>query len=275
MEHLDKSLAESEGLHADCLPNPDYFAYQTEIRPRMRTILFTWLTEVHMYYKLMKDVVLWTALQICDRYLSEVDTYQRELQLMGCAALWIASKYHDLHPPKAYELVRISDNAFSKSDLIEMETCICDVLTYQFTIPTAYHFLERYTDIILYSMDEVKAQNQVKWLARYAMERFNLNSQALEYCPSLLAAGALYVALKITSNEWTTECAVCSGYSIPDFLRRRTHSSLNLFEMYIMCTLDFDSVSHQVVIDKYKSSKRGSVSTLLCTKQSSWSVVTA
>merc|ERR550534_2834622 len=158
------------------------------------------MTEAYMKWHRMKDIVLWAAFQISDRYLSNVDTHRRELQLMGCAALWIASKYHDIHPPLANEFVNISDNAFSKSELFAMEARICQVLNYQYTIPSAYNFLDRYIDIALDSIVGAKIQNRIKWLAWYAMERFNLHIQALEFCPSFLAAGALYAALNLTSN---------------------------------------------------------------------------
>jgi len=262
IEEVAKSLAQNEENCEELFPDPHYFPLQSDIRPRMRTILFTWLTEVHVKYNMKKDVVLWAAFQICDRYLSKVDVHRKELQLMGCAALWIASKYHDIHPPLANEFVNISDNAFSKNDLFAMEARICIVLNYQFTIPNACQYLDRYTDIALDSITEAKVKNRVKWLAKYAMERFHLHIQALEYCPSLLAAGALYAALKLTSNDWPNECATCSGYSDLNFLRTTGNNRLNLFEIYKRCILDFDSVLHRAVVDKYKSTDRGSVSTL-------------
>jgi len=261
VKDIAKYLAENEEKCVDLFPDPNYFPRQSDIRPRMRTILFTWMTEVHVKYKMKKEVVLWAAFQICDRYLSKADSNRRELQLVGCTALWIASKYHDIYPPLANDFVNISDNAFSKSDLFAMEGRVCQVLEYEFTIPNAFQYLERYTDIALESISVVKVKNRVKWLARYGMERFNLHVQALEYCPSLLAAGALFTALKLTSNAWTRECESCSGYGTQSFLRQ-TGKKLNLFEKYAKCILDFNSDLHRAVVDKYKVSERGGVSTL-------------
>lgn len=261
IEDIAKSLAQNEEKYVDLFPDPHYFPSQSDIRPRMRTILFTWITEVHVKYNMKRDVILWAAFQICDRYLSRVDSHRRELQLIGCTALWIASKYHEIHPPLANDFVNISDNAFTKNDLFTMEARICELLNYQFTIPNAFQYLDRYTDIALDSIHEEKVKNRVKWLARYGMERFNLHVHALEYCPSLLAAGALFAALKLTSNNWTRECELCSGYRIQNFLRSNGHE-LNLFEKYKRSLLDFDSDLHRAVIEKYRSSERGSVSTL-------------
>jgi len=269
IENIAKSLAQNEEKCVDLFPDPHYFPSQSDIRPRMRTILFTWMTEVHMKYGMKRDVILWAAFQICDRYLSRVDSHRRELQLIGCTALWIASKYHEIHPPLANDFVNISDNAFTKNDLFTMEARICQVLNYQFTIPNAFQYLDRYTDIALDSVHELKVKNRVKWLARYGMERFNLHVHALEYCPSLLAAGALFAALKLTSYNWTKECELCSGYRIQNFLASTGHE-LNLFEKYKKSILDFDSDLHRAVVEKYRSSERGSVSTLRKKTPSPW-----
>jgi len=53
----------------------------------------------------------------------------------------------------ASDLVHISDDAFTKDSLIKMECRICDVLDYKFSIPNAFQFLDRYTNI---AMDSVK-----------------------------------------------------------------------------------------------------------------------
>jgi len=248
IEDIAKSLAESEAKFVDSLPNPHYFLSQSDIQPRMRSILFIWMTEVHAKYIRKRDIILWAAFQFCDRFFSRVNVHRRELQLIGCTALWIASKYHEIYPLLANDFVYIANNAFTKSDLINMEARMCKVLNYQFTIPNAFQYLERYTEIALDTVHDVKIKNRVKWLARYGMVRFNLHVQALEYCPSLLAAGALFAALKLTSNKWTWECELCSGYGMQDFLRSTVHE-LNLFEKYKKSIVDFDSDLHRVSLE--------------------------
>merc|ERR1719320_1461716 len=63
------------------------------------------------------------------------------------------------------------------------------------------------------SITENRLKNRVKWLARYGMERFHMQVKALRYSPSFLVAGALFTALKLTSNRWSKSCAICSGYT--------------------------------------------------------------
>jgi len=256
-----RSLGTGERIFAELFPCPNYFDNQKDIRPRMRTILFAWMTEVHMKFKL-KEVVLWASFQICDRFLSKVNINRKKLQLVGCTSLWIASKYHEIFPPLAADLVHVSDNAFSKDEIIAMERRICDVLSYQFSIPNVFNFLDRYTNIAVESIEEPRLKNRVKWLARYGLERFHLNVMALRYCPSLLAAGALFTALRLTSNGWSRSCEKCSDFSQEALLSNLHDGESSIFELFKRAIMNFESKSHQAIIYKYKKQERGCVSTL-------------
>jgi len=144
-----------------------------------------------------------------------------------------------------------------------MECQICDTLSYKFSIPNAFQFLDRFTEVAVYSIKEPRLKNRVKWLARYGMERFHMQLKALQYCPSLLAAGALFAALKLTSHRWTRACEYVSGCSesrlFPKFPKIGEHW---IFEQIKKAVMDFESPNHQAIIFKYKKAKRGGVSTL-------------
>jgi len=220
------------------------------------------MTEAHLKFKL-KEVVLWVAFQICDRFLSKSNINRNKLQLVGCTSLWIASKYHEIYPPMACDLVYFSHKAFTKKSIIEMECRICETLDFQFSIPNAFQFLERYTDVALCSIQEPLLKTRVKWLARYGMERLHMQVKALKYTPSLLAAGALYAALKLTSHRWTKSCESCSGYTEEQINPKVLPAGEQaIFVLIKMAILDFDSQSHQAIIFKYKTPERGCVSRL-------------
>jgi len=142
-----------------------------------------------------------------------------------------------------------------------MECRICHKLDYQFSIPNAFQFLDRYTDVAMDSIKEPRLKNRVKWLARYGMERFHIQVKALQYCPSMMAAGALFAALKLTSNPWTGSMEKCSGYTESQLLFKPT-GGYAIFELLKRAIMDFGSSSHQAIISKYKNSDRGGVSTL-------------
>jgi len=259
---IARASFQNEEKSADLLPDPHYFHKQTNIKPRMRTILFSWMTEVHLQFEL-KEVVLWSSFQICDRFLSKVNVHRGKLQLIGCASIWIASKYHEIYPPLASDLVHLSDRAFSKDDIIAMECQMCEVLSYKFSIPNAFQFLDRFTEVAINSIKEDRLKERVKWLARYSMERYHLHVKALQYCPSLLAAGALFAALKLTSHRWTSSCQRVSGYSESKLLpKHKLEGELSIFEQIKKSVMEFNSPNHQAIIDKYRKAERGSVSTL-------------
>jgi len=259
---VSRAMAKNEKRFAELLPNPDYFLKQTNIRPRMRTILFSWMTEVHMQFEL-REVVLWASFQICDRFLSKVNIHREKLQLVGCTCIWIASKYHEIYPPLASDLVHMSDKAFTKDDIIAMECQMCNSLSYKFSIPNAFQFLDRFTEVAIENIKEQRLKNRVKFLARYAMERFHMQVKALQYCPSLLAAGALFAALKLTSHRWTRSCEYVSGYSESKLLPKfASEGEISIFEQIKKAVMDFNSSTHQAIILKYRKADRGSVSTL-------------
>jgi hypothetical protein len=259
---VSRAMVKNEKRSANLLPNPDYFLKQTNIRPRMRTILFSWMTEVHIQFEL-REVVLWASFQICDRFLSKVNIHREKLQLVGCTCIWIASKYHEIYPPLATDLVHMSDKAFTKDDIIAMECQICKCLSYKFSIPNAFQFLDRFTEVAVGNIKEERLKNRVKFLARYAMERFHMQVKALQYCPSLLAAGALFAALKLTSHRWTSLCEYVSGYSESKlFPKFAPEEEMSIFEQIKKAVMNFNSSTHQAIILKYRKADRGSVSTL-------------
>jgi len=257
-----RAMTLDEKISASLYPSPNYYLGQSDIRPWMRIVLFNWMTEAHLKFKL-KEVVLWAAFLICDRFLSKSNINRKKLQLVGCASLWIASKYHEIYPPPVADLVYFSHKAFTKKNIIAMEVRICETLNFQFSIPNALQFLERFTDVALYSIREPIIKDRVKWLARYGMERLHTQVKALKYSPSLLAAGSLFAALKLTSNVWTKSCERCSGYTEEQLNPKVPQPGEQaIFVLIKRAILDFDSQSHQAIITKYKTPERGCVSRL-------------
>jgi len=44
-----------------------------------------------------------------------------------------------------------------------MECRFCNVLGFEFSIPNAFQFLDRYTNVALESVKDARLQNRVKW----------------------------------------------------------------------------------------------------------------
>lgn len=80
-------LKEAETKH---LPKCGYMRKQPDINNSMRTILVDWLVEVCEEYRLQSET-LCLAVSYIDRFLSTMSVVRAKLQLVGTAAMFIAS----------------------------------------------------------------------------------------------------------------------------------------------------------------------------------------
>jgi len=71
-------------------PRPDYMKKQPDINDSMRQILVDWLVEVSEEYRLHGET-LCLAVSYIDRFLSFMSVVRAKLQLVGTAAMFIAS----------------------------------------------------------------------------------------------------------------------------------------------------------------------------------------
>lgn len=106
----DRVLA---SLAAAASPVPDYWALQADLKPSYRAILVEWMTDVCT--ELGLDVeVLPVAVAVLDRFLSLQPVYKHQLQAVGTASLFIASKVRPYilpsrSPPLTFLLVQLKE----------------------------------------------------------------------------------------------------------------------------------------------------------------------
>ncbi|KAK4432045.1 G2/mitotic-specific cyclin-2 [Sesamum alatum] len=132
----------------------------------------------------------------------------RELQLVGLSAMLIASKYEEIWAPEVHELVCISDRTYTPEQILIMEKRILGELEWNLTVPTPYVFLVRF---IKASMTDSDVENMVYSLAELGA----MNYSTLRYCPSMVAASAVYAA-RCTLNKtplWSETLRIHTGFS--------------------------------------------------------------
>jgi hypothetical protein len=135
---------------------------QVDITEKMRAILVDWLIEVHLKFKLFPET-LYLTISLIDRYLERVIVSRSKLQLVGVTAMMIASKYEEIYAPELRDYVYITDKAYSKEDVLQMEYGILFAIDFNINVPTSWRFLERFGKV-------TAADNVLFNLARYLLE---------------------------------------------------------------------------------------------------------
>ncbi|ONK59441.1 uncharacterized protein A4U43_C08F6460 [Asparagus officinalis] len=116
---------------------------QRDITHSMRGILIDWLVEVSDEYKLVPDT-LYLTVNIIDRFLSQNYIERQRLQLLGISCMLIASKYEEICAPRIEEFCFITDNTYTKEEVLKMEIQVLDLLSFHISVPTVKTFLRRY-----------------------------------------------------------------------------------------------------------------------------------
>lgn len=150
-------------------PKAGYMKKQPDITNSMRAILVDWLVEVGEEYKLQNET-LYLAVNYIDRFLSSMSVLRGKLQLVGTAAMLLASyvtvfslfvilfgfwghmvkcvihcrKFEEIYPPDVAEFVYITDDTYTKKQVLRMEHLVLKVLSFDLAAPTISQFLTQY-----------------------------------------------------------------------------------------------------------------------------------
>ncbi|XP_042389133.1 cyclin-B2-1-like isoform X3 [Zingiber officinale] len=187
--------------------DPNYMSKQFDINEKMRAILIDWLIEVHYKFELMEET-LFLTINIIDRFLESETVVRKKLQLVGITALFLACKYEEVSVPVVEDLILISDKAYTRTEVLEMEKLIAGTLHFNMSIPTPCVFMKRF-------LKAAESDRKLELLSYFIIELSLVEYKMLKFCPSLLAAAAIYTAqcaLK-GQEEWTKTCELHTAYS--------------------------------------------------------------
>lgn len=200
---------------ATSMASPTYMSdVQRDLTPRMRLILIDWLVDVHRNFR-MEAPSLYLTVSIVDRFLSQSQVARSKLQLVGVAALWMASKYEEIYPPVLDDFVAITDWTYSREQVISMEALICNRLGFRLTVVTQLPFLERNLKAVSHTHGR---DDRVEYFAHYAIELALCDYEMLHHTPSVMAAAAVALAthaIRPRQVPWDSTLVFHSGgYSI-------------------------------------------------------------
>ena len=225
-----------------------YMKKQPDINERMRGILVDWLIEVHLKFRLHTDTLFLTV-NIVDRVLEKTVVYRQQLQLVGVAAMFISAKYEEIYPPELKDLVYITDSAFLREDILDMEAKILLLLEYRITAASPHRFLERFEEV-------TGSKDATIHLAHYLLELALLDYKMLRYKASVAAAAALFLSRKIHDNVEAWSIGLFERTNLSEVELRACAKDL------VILAQNAEKSSLQAVRKKFALSKFSEVSTV-------------
>ncbi|KAL0559745.1 hypothetical protein IC582_000112 [Cucumis melo] len=201
-------------LHMKFLPNNIENAHNGDSGltfTRWREILVDWLVEVAEEYKLVSDT-LYLTISHMDRYLSWHVVDRNNLQLLGVCCMLIASKHEEISPPHVEDFCYITDNTYTKEQVLNMEREVHRFLTCE-GAPTVKVFLRIFTKV---SLENWKAPDvEFELLICYLAELSLLDHRCAQLLPSKVAASAIFLSrftIQPGEHPWCLALQHYTGY---------------------------------------------------------------
>eukprot|EP00906_Rhabdomonas_costata_P004677 RCo006898 len=191
-EYIDSLLHNYKALETKYRPLSSYMhKVQHEATPQMREILVSWLSEVAREFQLSLKTLCLTV-DFIDRYLSLAEVARTRLQLVGVTCMLIASKFEEVKPPYVDDFVFMTDCAYTRAEMLELERAILKALRFSCAVPTAKDF----AGVFLVSE---RAGEVVYALSDYLIELSLGDYEMLKHPPSAVGAAAAWLALTTVS----------------------------------------------------------------------------
>ena len=165
-----------------------YMKIQKEINDQMRSILVDWIIDVHHKFG-FTDETLFLTISIIDRYCSIENITRIKYQCLGITALMIACKHEEINVPKVEDFIYITDNAYTKDEVFQMENDVLDKLNFSLLYPSPIKFYE-------YLSLHFNFSKKYHMLGKYLMESFLLDLKYIKYKSSVISCACAYIVMK-------------------------------------------------------------------------------
>ncbi|KAL3617745.1 Cyclin-B2-4 [Castilleja foliolosa] len=211
-EYIDDLYAHYKRAESSSCVPPNYMSQQFDINERMRSILIDWLIEVHYKFELM-DETLYLTVNLIDRFLAIQSVVRKKLQLVGVTAMLLACKYEEVLVPVVEDLILISDKAYSRQEVLDMEKLMINTLHFNMSLPTPYVFLKRF-------LKAAQSDKRLELLSFFIIELCLVEYEMVRFSPSLLAAAAVFTAQCTLSGfkQWSKTSERHANYTQDELL---------------------------------------------------------
>ncbi|TKY75536.1 Cyclin-B2-3 protein [Spatholobus suberectus] len=207
VEYIDDIYRFYKDIENSSCVSPNYMTSQFDINERMRAILIDWLIEVHYKFELLEETLFLTV-NLIDRFLELQAVIRKKLQLVGVTAMLIACKYEEVSVPTVEDFILITDKAYTRNEVLDMEKLMMNILQFKLSVPTPYVFMRRF-------LKAVHSDKKLELLSFFLVELCLVECKMLKFSPSLLAAAAIYTAQcsLYQFKQWTKTSEWYTDYS--------------------------------------------------------------
>ena len=165
----------------------DIITIQTDIKDTMRCILIDWIFSLQNKF-FFKSNTLFLTINLIDRYISQKSILRTKFQLLGVASLFIASKYEEIYIKKLEDFINLADGAFNKSEILEMERNIIDLVEFNLDLPLSNNFFDLLSTVYKFDKKEY-------YFGYFLLEAFLLDISCCEYKQSQIALATCFIIL--------------------------------------------------------------------------------
>lgn len=224
------------------------FMAHSPATPKMRGILIDWLIQVHTRFHLLPET-LHLTIYLLDIMLSRTRVDKNELQLVGVASMLVASKYEEMYAPDINDFEYITDNAYSKKQILKMEAKILTAANFELSRPHSLTFLRWYSKQLQFGV-------RMHHMAKYLIEMAFLDCSLSPILPSHIACAATFVAAKLCNTSY-------DGEKMRKLTGINPREAEELAAMFAKVILRLHSLPKLVAVrEKYSSAKVLAVSQL-------------
>ena len=170
-----------------------YMAFQSDINIKMRAILVDWLIEMHDKFN-FKSQTLYQTIWLIDTYLSLKYIKRSNFQLLGLGCMYISCKFNEIFYPILKDCIEISDGAYTKEDLLNIEKDILKTINYNVLPPSK----EDFYNIIAKAFEFGDKQY---YLGKFFMENSLIDYNMIKYPSSVIAVACSYIVMKFFKIE--------------------------------------------------------------------------
>lgn len=210
--YVDEIYAKSREKELTECVTCDYLSRHSNITANMRAILIDWMIDVHLRFKLLPET-MFLAVHLIDKFLSKNTITRDVFQLVGITCMFIACKYEEIYPPECNDFIYITESAYTRKQMLEMERVILNSLGFKLMVPSSLHFLRRFSKA-------AKSDYRAHTLCKYLIELALVDYSMIKYCPSKVAAAAIYLTRIMINGDpdWNTTLQHYTKYKKEDIL---------------------------------------------------------